>query len=98
MAQGGIVTVKDRVLRRIRDCIQTKLPDCKIKYDVVHRKIWYDCGLAVSIDITEPLMALYLYFADKEDREWRQKLWAEMGLPANLVEFGPNEKYRIIRD
>lgn len=95
------MTVKDFILRRIRNCILNKLPDCKIKYDVVHRKIWYECGLAVSIDITEPLMALYKYFADIEDEHWRKKLCQALTLPKDMVfptDVKKEGKYTFIMD
>lgn len=96
-------TPKDFILRRIKNCILNKLPDCRIMHDVVHRRIGYNASgvSTVYTDITEPLMALYQYFADIEDEHWREKLCEKFAVPMDMLYpkgIKLEGKYKFIMD
>lgn len=83
------MTPKDFALREIKEIIKDKVD---IIYNIQRRKIFYRYTEFSSVmhDITDPLLALYYYFADKEDKHWREKLydgkWCE------------DDKYRFVKD
>lgn len=77
------MTTKDFALKRISKIIKDKV---NIVYNVQRRKIFYRYTEFSNVmhDITDPLLALYYYFADNEDKLWREKF--------------VNEKYHFVKD
>ena len=71
------MTVKDYALKKIMEILEHK---CPVVHNVPQRKIYYHVGSlhtvnhAVMSDITDPLLALYYHFADKEDKLWRENI------------------------
>ena len=82
------MTVKDYALKGIMKILEHK---CPVIHNVQQRKIYYPVGSLRSItsDITDPLLCLYYFFMDKEDKHWREKLYEE---------WTEDKKYRFVKD
>lgn len=78
------MTVKDYALKKIMEILEHK---CPVVHNVQQRKIY--CYGSITSDITDPLLSLYYFFMDKEDKHWREKLYEE--LTENL-------KYHFVKD
>lgn len=67
------MTVKDYALKKIMEILEHK---CPVVHNVPQRKIYYHVGSlhTVMSDITDPLLALYYHFADREDKLWRENI------------------------
>ena len=85
-------TPKRFVLQRINNAIRNKISHA-ILYVKSESKILYAVGNNIT-DITEPLMALYQYFADIEDEYWREKLRTKFAKPKKY-KFVMNKKPKV---
>ena len=97
------MTPRNFVLDRIYKGILSKLPDCNIKYDKPSRRIFYSYQGWMNYDVTEPLEALYHYFADIENEHWREKLAEKFAVPMDMMfpkkeNFKTEGKYKFIID
>lgn len=92
-------TPRDIVLNRIYNAINGKTSHAFI-YARQQRKILYAIGNNI-MDITEPLEALYHYFADIEDEHWREKLCQAFAVPKDMLfptDVKKDGKYTFIMD
>lgn len=92
-------TPRDTVLSRIYKAINGKTIH-PIIYSIQRRKISYVIGNDM-MDITEPLEALYHYFADIEDEHWREKLCQALAVPKEMLfpsDVKKEGKYTFILD
>ena len=82
------MTVKDYALKKIMEILEHK---CPVIHNVQQRKIYYPVGMLNTIksDITDPLLALYYFFMDKEDKHWRENLYEE---------WTEDLKYHFVKD
>lgn len=83
------MTAKDYALKKIMEILEHK---CPVVHNVPQRKIYYPVGSlhTVMSDITDPLLALYYHFAEKEDIDFWNKLYAGTWVA--------DSKYRFIKD
>lgn len=83
------MTVKDYALKKIMEILEHK---CPFIYNVQQRKIYYRVGSLSTImcDITDPLLALYYHFSEKEDSDFWNKVYAGTWVT--------DSKYRFIKD